>query len=342
MDKEKFYAQYNPANERVKYNYRRHLSAIGKKDEKTILSALQKIRDFEIFIKFESFCIFNDQIAGDYIKWLLNQDEALSLSYINDAIRNLKDFLNWLERQRGYRSKLNYNQIEYLSLTNNQRKTAKAIRYQKAYTFETILDVIRSMPAQSVKNKRDKAIVSMQALCTLRISELRTAKIGNLIKEDGRYFIDATPKDMHTKFAKSRQVVFIPLGEDIIDNVINWYGFLKSIGFKDHEPLFPVIDNKFNMQNLLEQNLTHEGIKSDGTIRNIFKKAFEAAEEGYINPHSFRKTLARFAQHQNPAFLNAVRQNLGHSSINTTLNSYGQLSHYDQRKIIGEMKGVFE
>ena len=190
------------------------------------------------------------------------------------------------------------------------------------------------MPEKRDIEKRNKAIISLQALCALRISELRTVKIRNIIKEDGYYFIDANAKDMKTKFAKSRQIAFVPIGQDIIENVINWHDYLKSIGFKTNEPLFPVIDNKFNNQSLLEQDLTHEGIKSDTTMRDIFKKAFEAVGENYINPHSFRNTLARFAQHQSPAFLNAVRQNLGHSSIDTTLNSYGQLSHYDQRKII--------
>lgn len=73
-------------------------------------------------------------------------------------------------------------------------------------------------------------------------------------------------------------------------------------------------------------------------MRDVFKGAFENAGLAYINPHSFRKTLARYAQTQSPAFLNAARQNLGHKSIDTTLNSYGQLSVAEQRRIIGEVK----
>src|SRR5690606_30998953 len=98
----------------------------------------------------------------------------LSLYYITDNIRALKDFLNWLERQLGYRRKINYNHIDYLNVSRNQRKTAKATEYQKAYKYDQIIQTIRQMPADKDKAKRDKAIISLQALCTLRISELRT------------------------------------------------------------------------------------------------------------------------------------------------------------------------
>jgi integrase/recombinase XerD len=105
---------------------------------------------------------------------------------------------------------------------------------------------------------------------------------------------------------------------------IQWLGYLLSLGFKDADPL--------------KQTMNKEEIKSDTTIRNIFKKAFENAGFAYIKPHNCRKTLARYAETQSPAFLNAVRQNLGHSSIDTTFSSYGQQSVADQRKNISSVR----
>lgn len=328
--------QYNPVNERMKYKYRKHLRRIGQKDEKTILAALKHIRDFERFMKFAGFEKFNDHVADKYIQGMFSAN--LSLSYITDNISALKDFLNWLERQRGYRSKINYNHIDYLNVSRNQQKTAKATEYQKAYKYEQIIQTIRQMPGDTDKEKRDKAIISLQALCTLRISELRTVKMNSLVEEDGQYFIYVSPKNMSVKFAKARHAVFIPLPDDIIANVIEWHGYLGTLGFKDADPLFPRVDNHFARTNLLQQKIRKEEIKSNTTIRGIFKNAFESAGFEYIKPHSFRKTLARFAETQSPAFLNAVRQNLGHMSIDTTLNSYGQLSVMEQRRIISGTK----
>lgn len=332
MNKDKKRDQYNAANERMKYKYQQHLRRIGQRDEKTIIAALKHIRDYEIFMDFAGFEKFNEYVADKYIQGMCNTD--LSLSSIENNLRALKDFLNWLERQRGYRSKINYNHIDYLNITKNQRKTAKATEYQKAYKYDQIIKTIRQMPDMTDKDKRDKAMVSLQALCALRISELRTVKIKNLIEEDGWYFIHVCPKSMSVKFAKTRHAVFVPLPSDIIANVIQWRDYVRSLGFKDADRLFPKVDNRFGKTNLLEQKIKKEGIKSNTTVRDIFRKAFEAAGYEYIKPHSFRKTLARYAETQSPAFLNAVRQNLGHNSIDTTLSSYGQLSVTEQRQII--------
>ena len=334
MSKDKIQAMYNPANERIKYKYRIHVRRALQRDEKTILAALKHIRDFEIFIKFKGFDAFNETVADKYIQSMFESNK--SLSYISDNIRALKDFLSWLERQQGYRTKINYNHIDYLNISNNQRKEAKAKEYKKSYKFEQIIEAIRKMPDQTITEKRNKAIISLQALCSLRVSELRTVKLKNLIEEEGAYFIYVCPKSMKTKFAKTRYVNFVPLPDNIIANVLSWRDYLKTLGFKDSDPLFPKIDNTFNALNLLEQSIKKEAIKSDGTIRDVFKKAFVNAGLPYLNPHSFRHTLARYAQNKSPAFLNAVRQNLGHSSIDTTLSSYGHLSVVDQRRIIGE------
>lgn len=135
-------------------------------------------------------------IADKYIQRFLERSK--SLSYICDNILALKEFLKWLERHHGYRSKINYNHIDYLNLSQNQKNTAKAVEYQKAYKFEDIINTIRKMQDQTEREKRNKALISLQALCSLRISELRTVKIKNLIQEDGVYFIWAltnAPRD---------------------------------------------------------------------------------------------------------------------------------------------------
>ncbi|MDH5721852.1 MAG: site-specific integrase [Alphaproteobacteria bacterium] len=335
MSKANYKDRFNPINERMKYKYRIYMRCVRQRDEKTILAALKHIREFEIFCGFAGFEKYDDAIADKYIRAMFSQ--KLSLNHITGNLRAVKDFLNWLERQRGYRSKINFNHIEYLNISTNQKKEAKAMNYQKAYKYDQIIDVIRAMPDKTEKEKRDKAMISLQALCTLRISELRTVKIRSLIEEDGIFFVYVCPKNMKTKFAKTRYSVFVPLPDDIKGNILSWRDYLVSLGFKDNDPLFPKIDNSFNAQNLLEQGIKKIEIKSDTTIRDVFRRAFENAGLPYINPHSFRKTLARYAQTQTPEFLNAVRQNLGHSSIDTTLNSYGQLSVADQRRIINQV-----
>jgi len=51
-------------------------------------------------------------------------------------------------------------------------------------------------------------------------------------------------------------------------------------------------------------------------MRDIFRKAFEAADLPYFNPHSFRKTLMA---------------HLGHTKLDTSVNNYGPVSLDRQR-----------
>lgn len=331
--------RYNASNERMKYKYRIHLKRVGRKDEKTMLEELKHLRGFEAYTDFADFSIFNAEYADKYINHLIRED--FSLSYINDNLRALRAFLNWLRNQRGCRSKIDYNHIEYLGLSNNQRRTAKAAEYKKAYKYPDIIATIRNMPEGTVIERRNKALLSLQALCGLRVSELRTVKIKNILEEDGKYFVYVNPKDMQVKFAKLRQANFIPLPDDIRQNVLEWRDYLIQQGFKPVSPLFPQISMRFNQHNLLESKLTLNEVKSNTTIREVFNRAFEAAGLPYINPHSFRHTLARFAEKQSPEFLNAVRQSLGHKSIDTTLNSYGQLSNQEQTRRVNETRFEF-
>ena len=84
--------------------------------------------------------------------------------------------------------------------------------------------------------------------------------------------------------------------------------------------------------------MTKEEIKSGSQMRDIFKNAFQKVGFDYINPHNFRHTRARFASKQSPEYLNATRQALGQKNIDTTFNSYGELSMYEQRESIASVK----
>jgi len=131
---------------------------------------------------------------------------------------------------------------------------------------------------------------------------------------------------MEVKYGKTRNANFLNLPDDILQNFLRWFEYLKSEGFKDKDPLFPQVDSKFNQLNLLKPRITKTGIKSNSTLRNLFQKTFEEAGFDYLRPHSFRHTIVRYAERQSPEYLNAIRQSLGHSSIDTTFQSYGQLS----------------
>lgn len=76
-----------------------------------------------------------------------------------------------------------------------------------------------------------------------------------------------------------------------------------------------------------------------GPIRDIFRKAFEAAGLPYFNPHSFRDTLVQHGERTCATIesFKAWSQNLGHERVMTTLTSYGTVAPHRQAELIRGM-----
>ncbi|MDD4556627.1 MAG: site-specific integrase [Alphaproteobacteria bacterium] len=317
--------QYNPKNERIKQTYKNFIARVEQKDEKTVFASLKNIREFELGNNFINFENVNPDMISNYIKSMIAR--KLSLSFVSHNVKALKDFYFWLGSQNGFRNKIDYNTTAHFRLSNNQRREAMACEYQESYDLEDILATIRQMPDKTLTDKRNKAIISLQALCGLRISELRTIKMKNLKfdRDANNDFVFVSPKDMKVKFAKTRHAFFMPFAEDIKANVFNWRDELIKRDFKDKDPFFPIINARFSQSNLLESSVSKEEICSNTTILSVFKKNFKAVGLPYYRPHSFRHTIVRWAERQSPEFFNAVSQSLGHSDIKTTFQAYGQL-----------------
>jgi len=325
---------YNAKNERIKYDYAIYLSNAKQRDRKTVLSVMEHLHKYEVFRNFADFSIIDEKVIHNYVEKSLKENK--SLSYIDHNLRTIREFYFWLERQRGYKSKINYNILAYFSLTKNQRKEARATEYQRSYKLDDIFEVIRAMPENSMEERRNKAMISLQCLCGLRISELKTVKIKNLIRDEDseNWMVYVSPRDMNVKFAKIRHAFFMPFEDDIKNNILEWKKELIKHGFKGKDPLFPIIQNQFNQCNLLEENIKNREIKSNTTVIEIFKKAFTSQGLEYLRPHSFRHTIARWAERQSPEFFNAVSQSLGHSHIETTFTSYGALRPVEIGRIL--------
>ena len=77
------------------------------------------------------------------------------------------------------------------------------------------------------------------------------------------------------------------------------------------------------------------------SIREIFRRAFEAAGLPYFNPHSIRNTLVQLGQTRckDPEQFKAWSQNLGHEGVLTTFLSYGSVAQSRQGQIIKGLTG---
>lgn len=86
--------------------------------------------------------------------------------------------------------------------------------------------------------------------------------------------------------------------------------------------------------------LKRETYQNANTIRKAIKSAFENAGLPVFAPHSFRKTLTKWADQHYPrreAF-KAFSQNIGHESVVTTVSAYCPVSTERQGELIKEPK----
>lgn len=330
----------NVANERIKKKYFVYLKEAKRYCESTINNIRKSILRYEKFLEGKCFEL-NKQKAIEYKKCLgktnnLKSQEPLSLLTMHSTINQLKDFFRWLSMQDGYKRKIDLLDIEYLNLSNNETRAAKATGYKPFPTIEQIRKVIFSMKVETETDQRNQALIAFTLLTGIRDGAIISIKIKHIDLDHEHVMQD--PKEVKTKFRKHIDTFFFPIGEDIKQIVVKWVKYLKEEKMYGNEaPLFPRTQIVHDEQDsFVNGGLDIEHWSSATQIRQIFKNAFNLVGIPYYNPHTFRKTLVQFGEQKcrTPEEFKAWSQNLGHESPLTTFTSYGQVHVHRQGDII--------
>jgi integrase len=205
-------------------------------------------------------------------------------------------------------------------------------------TFEEIKIIIQSIKGENDLELRDRALISLAVITGARISALASLLMKSFDKKENILY--QSPKDgVKTKSTKLIPTVFFPIGWGEPERYfIEWYEYLESKGFKSDDPIFPATLNCLSDKN---DNSGKDSIgkklwSGSGSARRIFQKRCLNAGVPYFNPHSFRHSVVDIFTERN---LTAKQQkalsvNLGHESITTTFDSYGN-SSMTQKEAIG-------
>lgn len=332
---------YNAANERMKRQYFAYLAEAQGHSEQTIDAVAKSIARLEAYTRYRDFKTFHTEQAKAFKRYLADQrshrsGEPLSKATLYATLTALKRFFIWLAGQPGYKSRISYSDAEYFNLSAKETRIAKAIRPARVPTLEQICHVIRSMPATTDIERRNRALIAFTILTGARDGAIASFKLRHIDIVEGK--IDQDARDVQTKFSKSFVSTFFPVGDYIRTVVADWVTYLrrdKLWGLDD--PLFP------KTKVAVGENLRFGAVGLDrkhwsnaGPIRNIFKDAFAVVGLSYFNPHSFRKTLALLGGQKcrTPEEYKAWAQNLGHEDVLTTFRSYGEVSSYRQAEIM--------
>jgi integrase len=318
-----------------------YLKEARRLSESSIDAAMAAIAKFEAYTRHRDFRRFHIRQAVAFKRNLseavsARTGERLSSSTVLAILNALRAFFEWLAMQPGYRSRIAHSDADYFALSERETRIAKTTLERPVPTIEQILRVLRHMPFQTEIQLRNRALIAFTLLTGARDGAIATMKLRHVDIKQSKIVQDA--REVRTKFAKSFESWFFPVGDEVLSIVDAWVNFLlheKLFGLSD--PVFPTTRVGLNQDHHYQaEGLSRDHWSNATPIRLIFKQAFIAADLPYANPHSFRKTLAQLGERlcRTPEEFKAWSQNLGHEQVLTTFSSYGHVRSDRQAELI--------
>lgn len=332
---------HSPENERIKRAYLIYLKEARRLSEPSIDAVAAALNRFEHYTRYLDFKSFHVQQAIGFKRRLAEQvsertGQQLSKRTVFGTLNGLRAFFQWLAGQPGYRSRLTYADADYFSLSEKETRIAKAHVERPVPTLEQIHHVLQSMPGETDIELRNRALVAFTLLTGARDGAIASMKLKHVDVAKGAVMQDA--REVHTKFSKTFNTTFFPVGDEVRQIVVDWVTFLCNEKlFGPNDPLFPATQVVLGEGHCFQAGgLSRLHWSNAAPIRAVFKAAFENASQSYVNPHAFRKTLAQLGERlcRTPEEFKAWSQNLGHDQVLTTFSSYGNLTGARQAELI--------
>jgi integrase len=336
--------KYNANNERIKRQYFTFLKEAKRHSEPTVDAAAKALNRFEEYTKFRDFKAFHHNQAISFKNHLAEQKgrqsgEKLSKATLHSTLNHLKRFFQWLALQPGYKSRIQYVDAEYFNLSDKDTRIATAKRQQRVPTLKQIKHVIKTMSDTTEIELRNRALVAFTILTGMRDRAIASLKLKHVDLISGCVNQDA--REVQTKFSKTFDTFFFPVGEDILTIVSEWVLYLRDKKlWGNDDPLFSATRIGIGDSRQFEAlGLSRKHWSSTTPIRTIFQEAFIQAGLPYYNPHSFRNTLVQLGEEicKTPEQFKAWSQNLGHEKVLTTFLSYGHVACQRQGEIIRDL-----
>ncbi|RLD18197.1 MAG: site-specific tyrosine recombinase XerD [Caldiserica bacterium] len=234
-------------------------------------------RDIERFLNFVKKDVKKIEYK-DIVEFLRNERREVSPQTVARRISSIRTFFKFLIRE-GY--------IENDPTSNI--KTPKLSRELPDVISIEEVERLLKMPATTLKQKREKAVIELMYATGLRVSELANLKMEDLNLEYG--FLKCKGK-------RSKERI-VPIGRKAKEAVMD---YLRNLPY---EPYFVFEVRK------------GRPITRVGLWKMIKRRSFQAGIRKNISPHTLRHS---FATHllERGADLRSIQELLGHKNISTT------------------------
>jgi integrase/recombinase XerD len=330
----------NEQNERIKRRYLQYLKTARRKDATTVQKAAEGILRFEASTKYADFkrfrieqaIRFQEQLAENVSK---TTGKPLSKSTIRSILAANKGFFFWLAEQCGYKSRIRHSDAEYFNMDAKGARIASTVRDTPYPSMQMARHAFSYMPEKTQIDHRNKALFAFLMLTGARDGAVASLRLKHINMIDGCVYQDA--RDVKTKNSKTITTYFLPVDPEYLTCFTAWVAYLKDKAlFGPNDPLFPPPNNKPVDGAFKVVGLRRETYQNANAIRTVIKEAFIRADLPPFTPHAFRKTLVKWADTIYPAreAFKAFSQNIGHSSVITTVSAYCPVSTERQGELI--------
>lgn len=333
--------KHNAANERVKRDYYRYLKEAKGRDEATIDAVAKSLARFEGSTKRKDFRRFHREQAVAFKRALADAvnartGERLSKATMLSTLRDLRAFFFWLAHLPGFKSHVAYNDADYFNLSDKDVAVARARREKSVPTLDQVEHVLSVMPADTIVQRRDRALIAFTMLTGTRVTALTSLCLSHVNVAGG--YVDQDARTVRTKFAKTFRTYFMPVSGRALGIVADWHAELSADMTRGPGgALFPATAIALDWTgDFAPAGLHRHGWSTSAPVREAFRRAFDLAGLPYFNPHSFRDMLVRHAMTLDltPETMKAWSQNLGHAEVLTTFTSYGMVPQHRQGELI--------
>ena len=234
---------HNADNERIKRRFFTYLKEAARYSEDSVDAAAAAIARFEQHTRHRDFRRFHFEQAIAFKKSPVEQPSPAtgkppSKATAKAILGHLHRFFFWLAGQPGYKSRFTYTDADYFNLSEKDCRVASASRPRPVPTLEQLHHVLDSMPADSLSERRNRAVIAFILLTGARDSAVASFRLKHVDLANGSVFQDA--RDVRTKFSKTFTTCFFPVGGQAREILADWVNTLrKDLLWGEDDPLFP-------------------------------------------------------------------------------------------------------
>ena len=338
--------KFNEENERIKRRYLHYLGEALGRDQSTLDKFAAAIERFETSTGYKSFKLYNIEQAVSFKRHLAKQKskrsgKPLSLSTVDGTLRANRAYFFWLASQSGYKSRIAHSDADYFNISAKDARIAHTHRDKPYPTMAQAAHTFQEMPNGTDIERRNKALFAFLMLTGARDGAIASTRLKRIDLIEGCFYQDA--RDVKTKNAKTFTTWFLPVGQAYRDCFETWVRYLRDdLLFGNEDALFPKPKMDASGGNGYRvTGLTRENYANSHAICTTIKSAFVSVGLEPFTPHSFRKTLVKWADTYYPTreAFKAFSQNIGHDSVVTTVSAYCPVSPERQAELI---RGLIE